>query len=97
MRGLAALLFITDSVQYVFAIHSRPRNCELRDRISQVLYPPAVARSRDRGKPFRRAAGARSPVLPIARFQDRTLLSHRPMRRPSALAKTDRSLFHVPL
>lgn len=31
------ILFKTD--QYVFAIHSRPRNSELRDRISQVLYP----------------------------------------------------------
>ena len=35
----SALDILFKAGQYVFAIHSRPRNCELRDRISQVLYP----------------------------------------------------------
>ena len=36
---IAPLGTIFKAGQYVFAIHNRPRNCELRDRISQVLYP----------------------------------------------------------
>ena len=35
----SALDILFKAGQYVFAIHSRPRNSELRDRISQVLYP----------------------------------------------------------
>jgi hypothetical protein len=35
----SALDILFKAGQYVFAIHNRPRNCELRDGISQVLYP----------------------------------------------------------
>ena len=35
----SALDILFKAGQYVFAIHSRPRNCERRDRISQVFYP----------------------------------------------------------
>ena len=35
----SALDILFKAGQYVFAIHSRPCNSELRDRISQVLYP----------------------------------------------------------